>query len=111
MIKTLVLIRDVLMYAGMLIGMFLIGYVRVSFSERQKKSPQVALDYNDKERKLRKAGLLPSCLLRIGKHDKELPQGFLCYRRRTRNPAQSFFIKLRLRQPCLQEQNNHKSQE
>ena len=58
MIKTLVLIRDVLMYAGMLIGMFLIGYVRVSFSERQKKSPQVALDYNDKERKLRKAGII-----------------------------------------------------
>ena len=54
MIKTLVLIRDVLMYAGM----FLIGYVRVSFSERQKKSPQVALDYNDKERKLRKAGII-----------------------------------------------------
>jgi len=48
----------VLMYAGMLIGMFLIGYVRVSFSERQKKSPQVALDYNDKERKLRKAGII-----------------------------------------------------
>ena len=58
MIKTLVLIRDVLMYLGMLIGMFLIGYVRVSFSERQKKSPQVALDYNDKERKLRKAGII-----------------------------------------------------
>ncbi|MBQ9158357.1 MAG: hypothetical protein IJ136_03390 [Erysipelotrichaceae bacterium] len=58
MIKTLVLIRDILMYAGMLIGMFLIGYVRVSFSERQKKSPQVALDYNDKERKLRKAGII-----------------------------------------------------
>ena len=58
MIKTLVLIRDVLMSAGMLIGMFLIGYVRVSFSERQKKSPQVALDYNDKERKLRKAGII-----------------------------------------------------
>ena len=58
MIKTLVLIRDVLMDAGMLIGMFLIGYVRVSFSERQKKSPQVALDYNDKERKLRKAGII-----------------------------------------------------
>ncbi len=58
MVKTLVLIRDVLMYAGMLIGMFLIGYVRVSFSERQKKSPQVALDYNDKERKLRKAGII-----------------------------------------------------
>lgn len=58
MIKTLVLIRDVLMYAGMLIGMFLIGYVRVSFSERQKKSPQVALDYNDRERKLRKAGII-----------------------------------------------------
>ena len=58
MIKTLVLIRDVLMYAGMLIGMFLIGDVRVSFSERQKKSPQVALDYNDKERKLRKAGII-----------------------------------------------------
>jgi hypothetical protein len=58
MVKTLVLVRDVLMYAGMLIGMFLIGYVRVSFSERQKKSPQVALDYNDKERKLRKAGII-----------------------------------------------------
>ena len=58
MIKTLVLFRDVLMYAGMLIGMFLIGYVRVSFSERQKKSPQIALDYNDKERKLRKAGII-----------------------------------------------------
>ena len=58
MIKTLVLIRDVLMYAGMLIGMFLIGYVRVSFSLLQKKSPQIALDYNDKERKLRKAGII-----------------------------------------------------
>ncbi|MBO5527098.1 MAG: hypothetical protein J5946_03540 [Erysipelotrichaceae bacterium] len=58
MVKTLVLVRDVLMYVGMLIGMFLIGYVRVSFSERQKKSPQVALDYNDKERKLRKAGII-----------------------------------------------------
>ena len=58
MIKTLILIRDILMYIGMLTGIFLIGYVRVLFSERQKKSPNVALSYNEKELKLRKIGIV-----------------------------------------------------
>lgn len=50
----MILIRDILMYAGALIGTSMIAYVRISFSERQKKSPNVALDYNSKEEKLRK---------------------------------------------------------
>ena len=58
MIKTLILIRDIVMYIGMLVGIFLIGYVRVSFSSRQKKSPNVALNYNEKELKLRKIAIV-----------------------------------------------------
>ena len=56
-IKTLVLIRDILMYIGMFVGIFMIGYVRVSFSNRQKKSPNVALNYSEKEMKLRKIAI------------------------------------------------------
>ena len=58
MIKTLVLIRDILMYIGMFVGIYLIGYVRGSFSTRQKKNPNVALDYNDKELRLRKIAII-----------------------------------------------------
>ena len=58
MVISILLIRDILMYIGMLIGVTLIGYVRVSFSTRQKKSPNVALDYNEKELKLRKLGII-----------------------------------------------------
>ena len=54
MIKTLILIRDIVMYIGGLTGLFLIGYVRVLFSTRQKQMPNVQLDYNEKEKKLRK---------------------------------------------------------
>ena len=57
-IKTLVLIRDILMYIGMFVGIFMIGYVRVSFSNRQKKSPNVALNYSEKEMKLRKIAII-----------------------------------------------------
>jgi len=55
---SLLLIRDILMYAGALVGVFLIGYIRVTFSERQKKSPNVSLYYNEKELKLRKLGIV-----------------------------------------------------
>ena len=54
MIKILVMIRDIIMYIGMFVGLFMIGYVRVSFSSRQKLSPNTPLDYNEKESKLRK---------------------------------------------------------
>ena len=57
MIKTLVMIRDIVMCIGALIGMFLIGYVRVSFSTRQQKT-KTPLDYNEKERKLRKIAII-----------------------------------------------------
>ncbi len=46
------------MYIGALVGVFLIGYIRVTFSERQKKSPNVPLYYNEKELKLRKLGII-----------------------------------------------------
>jgi hypothetical protein len=36
----------------------MIGYVRVSFSTRQQKSPGTPLDYNDKEKALRKAAMI-----------------------------------------------------
>ena len=58
MVISLLLIRDVLMYIGALVGVFLIGYIRVTFSERQKKSPNVPLYYNEKELKLRKLGII-----------------------------------------------------
>ena len=58
MIKTLILIRDILMYIGTFAGIFMIGYVRVSFSSRQQKSPGTALDYNDREKALRKAAII-----------------------------------------------------
>ena len=45
------------MYAGMLVGLFLIGYVRVSFSSRQKKT-SVPLDYDEREKKLRKTAII-----------------------------------------------------
>ena len=51
------MIRDIVMCIGALIGMFLIGYVRVSFSTRQQKT-KTPLDYNDKERKLRKIAII-----------------------------------------------------
>ncbi len=57
MVKTLILIRDIIMYIGMLVGLFLIGYVRVSFSSRQKKS-SVPLDYDEREKKLRKTAII-----------------------------------------------------
>ena len=56
MVISLLLIRDILMYIGMVVGISIICYVRVSFSTRQKKSPHVALDYNEKELKLRRIG-------------------------------------------------------
>ncbi len=46
------------MYIGMFVGIYLIGYVRVSFSNRQKKSPNVALSYNEKELRLRKIAII-----------------------------------------------------
>ncbi len=58
MIKTLILIRDIVMYIGALTGLFLIGYVRVLFSTRQKQMPDVQLDYNEKEKKLRKIAVI-----------------------------------------------------
>ena len=58
MVISLLLIRDILMYIGALVGVFLIGYIRVTFSERQKKSPNVSLTYNEKELKLRKLGII-----------------------------------------------------
>ena len=58
MIKTLILIRDIVMYIGALTGLFLIGYVRVLFSTRQKQTPNVQLDYNEKEKKLRKLAII-----------------------------------------------------
>lgn len=58
MVKTLILIRDILMYVGMLVGISMIAYVRVSFSNRQNKSPNVALTYNEKELKLRKIAII-----------------------------------------------------
>ncbi|MBE6010772.1 MAG: hypothetical protein E7236_08965 [Lachnospiraceae bacterium] len=58
MIKTLILIRDIVMYIGGLTGLFLIGYVRVLFSTRQKQMPNVQLDYNEKEKKLRKIAII-----------------------------------------------------
>ena len=58
MIKTLILIRDILMYIGTFAGIFMIGYVRVSFSSRQQKSPGIALDYIDREKALRKAAII-----------------------------------------------------
>ncbi len=58
MIKTLVLIRDIVMYIGTFAGLILIGYVRVSFSTRQQKSPGVTLDYSEQEKKLRKIGII-----------------------------------------------------
>ncbi|MBQ9425759.1 MAG: hypothetical protein IJU42_07455 [Erysipelotrichaceae bacterium] len=57
MVKTLILIRDIIMYIGMLVGLFLIGYVRVSFSSRQKKT-SVPLDYDEREKKLRKTAII-----------------------------------------------------
>ena len=57
MIKTLILIRDIVMYIGALTGLFLIGYVRVLFSTRQKQTPNVQLDYNEREKKLRKLAI------------------------------------------------------
>ena len=58
MIRTLILIRDILMYIGALVGMFLLGYVRVHFSTRQQKTAQVLTEYNEKERKLRKIAII-----------------------------------------------------
>ena len=73
MVKTLILIRDIIIYIGMLAGLFLIGYVRVSFSSRQKKpasatatpfltprqkKSSVPLDYDEREKKLRKTAII-----------------------------------------------------
>ena len=57
MIKVLVTIRDILMYIGAFIGIFMIGYVRVSFSTRQQKT-SIPLQYNEKEIKLRKTAIV-----------------------------------------------------
>ncbi len=46
------------MYIGALVGIFLIGYIRVSFSTRQKKSPNTPLQYNEKELFLRKTAIV-----------------------------------------------------
>ncbi|MBQ6335276.1 MAG: hypothetical protein IJI46_09430 [Erysipelotrichaceae bacterium] len=58
MAKTLYLIRDILMYAGCVIGISMIGYVRVHFSNRQKKTPNTPLDYNQMELRLRKTAIV-----------------------------------------------------
>ncbi len=58
MASKLFLIRDILMYIGALVGIFLIGYIRVSFSTRQKKSPSTPLQYNEKELFLRKTAIV-----------------------------------------------------
>ncbi len=58
MANSLYLIRDIIMYIGTFVGLAIICYVRVSFSERQKKSPAVMLDYNEKEARLRKIGIV-----------------------------------------------------
>jgi len=57
MVKTLIMIRDILMYAGALVGIFMIGYIRVSFSSRQQKT-SVPLQYNEKELKIRKIAII-----------------------------------------------------
>ncbi|MBQ6560365.1 MAG: hypothetical protein IJL85_06005 [Erysipelotrichaceae bacterium] len=57
MIKVFVTIRDILMYIGAFIGIFMIGYVRVSFSTRQQKT-SIPLQYNEKEIKLRKTAIV-----------------------------------------------------
>ena len=46
------------MYIGTFVGIFMIGYVRVLFSTRQQKSPGTALDYNDREKAMRKAAII-----------------------------------------------------
>ncbi len=46
------------MYIGTFVGIAMIGYVRVSFTTRQQKSPGTELDYNDKEKALRKAAII-----------------------------------------------------
>ncbi len=71
---SLIAIRDIIMYIGALIGVFLIGYIRVSFSERQKKSPNVALTYNEKELRLRKIAI---AILVITLLLAAIPQSFL----------------------------------
>ena len=71
---SLISIRDIIMYIGALIGVFLIGYIRVSFSERQKKSPNVALNYNEKELRLRKIAI---AILVITLLLAAIPQSFL----------------------------------
>jgi len=57
MVKTLIMIRDILMYAGALVGIFMIGYIRVSFSSRQQKT-SVPLQYNEKELRIRKIAII-----------------------------------------------------
>lgn len=71
---SLINIRDIIMYVGALIGIFLIGFVRVTFSERQKKSPNVSLNYNEKELKLRKIGII---ILVVTLLLAAIPQSFL----------------------------------
>ena len=55
--KTIVLIRDILMYVGAVTGTCMIAYVRISFTSRQQKSP-VALQYNERELKFRKIAII-----------------------------------------------------
>lgn len=71
---SLINIRDIIMYIGALIGIFLIGFVRVTFSERQKKSPNVSLNYNEKELRLRKIGII---ILVVTLLLAAIPQSFL----------------------------------
>ena len=71
---SLINIRDIIMYVGALIGIFLIGFVRVTFSERQKKSPNVSLNYNEKELRLRKIGII---ILVVTLLLAAIPQSFL----------------------------------
>lgn len=58
MLETIFKIKDIIMVICGLIGMFLVGYIRVSFSTRQQKTPEVQLDYNDKEKKLRRIAII-----------------------------------------------------
>lgn len=55
-------IRDIFMYLFAFGGIGLIAYVRISFSSRQQKSPGRALDYSEKEKKLRIIGIVLTVL-------------------------------------------------
>lgn len=51
------MIRDIIMYICAPIGLFCIGYVRVSYSSRYKKNPTIT-GYDEKEKKIRTIGIV-----------------------------------------------------